>query len=126
MTFNEQDYIAVLPDFTFFKGDYISIPFEWFNADGSVIDLDRCEVRFYLFPYGRYEMPVKFNGKDYKLAALSHTNLSTVILEKNDTQYLDGNKYTYQPVLYCYDNNTQYVRGEGHIIFKDVCNNTLG
>lgn len=67
-------------------------------------------------------MPVAFGENEYKIAVLSEVevNKCTVILSPFETQNLEYNKYSYQPILFFNDGtNRQYIRSEGDIIFKD-------
>lgn len=120
---DNNSYTMTFPDFVFYKGDTITMPFEFCYPDGSPIDLRRVEVRLYLFPYGQSDMKVIFNDKDYKVAILSEKNLNEcfVVLSSSETAMLEFNKYTYIPRLLFLDgSNRQYIRGEGHLIFKEA------
>lgn len=115
-------YTIKLPSFEFFKNDDVVIPFEFYDAETNEgIDLRSFDVRVYLFPYGRYDMPVLFDNTPYKLCSISQTEPHKCILHLTsiETGRMEVSKYVYQPsIVIDKSQSRNYIRGEGEILFR--------
>lgn len=132
MEMTNNDYVLKIPDMTFFQGDTITIPFEFYDGNGMPIDLNSLDIYWYLCPYGKPKSPVlildnKTPNKEGEIKIIVNErikNLCYVNLSIEDTKNMNYVKYTHQPVLVV---NTKtglkrFIRAEGTIIFKPMIN----
>lgn len=121
-------YVQQLDDLTFFQGDTITIPFEFYDGENNPIDLNQVDVYWYLCPYGKYDTPsLILSEKDLDSSGIPkitidelQDNLCYVNLSQEDTGGLEYGKYTHQPVIIFKNSRgtRRYIRAEGNIIFK--------
>ena len=116
------EYVVKLNDIERFKGDTFSIPFEFFYDDGTPINLNECIPLMTICPYGKYQDEAIIT----KVMLISDTqsNLATAEFIASDTENIDGNKFSYQPVL-VYDDTYEgsprrrnYRRAEGDLLLR--------
>ena len=132
MEMTTNDYVLKIPDMTFFQGDTITIPFEFYDGVGRPIDLTSLDVYWYLCPYGKPKSPVLIldnktpneNGEIKIVINERIKNLCYVNLSVDDTKNMNYVKYTHQPVIVV---NTKtglkrFIRAEGNITFKPMIN----
>lgn len=116
----DNDFALKLDELVRNKGDTFSIPVLWQNEDREPLNISAAETRLYLFPSLDHDAPVHFGEKEYKVGVIdgNERGLSHFNFTPSDTQYLDGSKFDYMPVLYI-SAGVQYVRGKGKIIFEE-------
>lgn len=124
------EYVMQIPDMTFFQGDTIIIPFEFYDGQNSPIDLTRTTVYWYCCPYGKPKSPVlmldsktKNEKGETKIVINERTpNVCYVNLSVEDTKNMTYVKYTQQPVIVLTNSRgtRRYIRAEGNIIFKPM------
>ncbi|MCC8022613.1 MAG: hypothetical protein LIO46_02345 [Clostridiales bacterium] len=118
MTVQISDYAAHIKPLSCYKGDTITLLFEFFYEDGTPIDLT-LNVRpfWYLCPFWEYDNPVL--KKDMVISEVAR-NRASVLLYAEDTEDLDAIKYTQQPILQSVLQPQKYYRrSEGSIVFKE-------
>ena len=126
----DNEYVMQIPDMTFFQGDTIIIPFEFYDGQNTPIDLTRVTVYWYLCPYGKPKSPVlvldsvtKDAKGETKIVINEGTpNVCYVNLSVEDTKSMTYVKYTQQPVVVLTNSRgtRRYIRAEGNIIFKPM------
>lgn len=124
----ENAYVKQIDDLTFFQGDTVTIPFEFYDGENNPIDLSLVDIYWYLCPFGQYRTPVLIlSSKDLDSSGVpkitideTQPNLCFVNLSQDDTGNLDYIKYTHQPILIFKNSRgtRRYIRAEGNIIFK--------
>lgn len=124
----ENAYVKQIDDLTFFQGDTVTIPFEFYDGENNPIDLSFVDIYWYLCPFGQYRTPVLIlSSKDLDSSGVpkitideTQPNLCFVNLSQDDTGNLDYIKYTHQPILIFKNSRgtRRYIRAEGNIIFK--------
>lgn len=122
------DYVSQIDDLTFFQGDTVTIPFEFYDGENNPIDLSLVDIYWFLCPYGKYRNPVLIlSSKDLDSGGVpkitideTEPNKCFVNLSQEDTGSLDYIKYTHQPILIFKNSrgSRRYIRAEGNIIFK--------
>ena len=130
MEMTNNDYVLKIPDMTFFQGDTIVIPFEFYDGQGQPIDLTTVSVYWYLCPYGKPKSPTLVldsrtqdeKGETKIVINEGEKNVCYVNLSVEDTKNMTYVKYTQQPVIVLtYSRGTRrYIRAEGNIIFKPM------
>lgn len=124
------EYVMQIPDMTFFQGDTITIPFEFYDGQNTPIDLTRVTVYWYCCPYGKPKSPVLVldsvtkdaKGETKIVVNERINNLCYVNLNVEDTKKMTYVKYTQQPVIVLTNSRgtRRYIRAEGNIIFKPM------
>lgn len=130
MEMTRDDYVLKIPDMTFFQGDTIVIPFEFYDGQNQPIDLTTVTVYWYLCPYGKPKSPVlaldsktkNEKGETKIVINEGEKNLCYVNLSVEDTKNMTYVKYTQQPVIVLTNSRgtRRYIRAEGNIIFKPM------
>ena len=130
MEMTNNDYVLKIPDMTFFQGDTIVIPFEFYDGQNQPIDLTTVTVYWYLCPYGKPKSPVLIldsrtqdeKGETKIVINEGEKNLCYVNLSVEDTKNMTYVKYTQQPVIVLTNSRgtRRYIRAEGNIIFKPM------
>lgn len=126
----ENEYVMQIPDMTFFQGDTVTIPFEFYDGQNTPIDLTNVTVYWYCCPYGKPNSPTlvldsvtKNALGETKIVINERTpNLCYVNLSAEDTKNMTYVKYTQQPVIVLTNSRgtRRYIRAEGNIIFKPM------
>lgn len=126
----DNEYVMQIPDMTFFQGDTIIIPFEFYDGQNTPIDLTRVTVYWYLCPYGKPKSPVLVldsvtkdaKGETKIVVNEGMPNVCYVNLNVEDTKSMTYGKYTQQPVVVLTNSRgtRRYIRAEGNIIFKPM------
>ena len=121
-------YVSQIDDLTFFQGDTVTIPFEFYDGENTPIDLHLVDVYWYCCPYGRYKTPALIlsdkQKDDLGVGKITidelEPNICYVNLSYEDTRKLNYIKYTHQPVIVLKNSRgtRRYIRAEGNIIFK--------
>lgn len=122
------EYVQQIDDLTFFQGDTVTIPFEFYDGENNPIDLNLVDIYWNLCPYGEYRNPVLIlSSKDLDPSGVPkitidelQPNKCFVNLSQDDTSSLDYIKYTHQPILILKNSRgtRRYIRAEGNIIFR--------
>lgn len=130
MEMTRNDCVLKIPDMTFFQGDTIVIPFEFYDGQNQPIDLTTVTVYWYLCPYGKPKSPVLVldsktkneKGETKIVINEGEKNLCYVNLSVEDTKNMTYVKYTQQPVIVLTNSRgtRRYIRAEGNIIFKPM------
>lgn len=130
MALGTSEYVQQIPDMTFFQGDTITIPFEFYDGQNTPIDLRRVTVYWYLCPYGKHKSPVlildsvtkDLKGETKIVINERIPNLCYVNLNVEDTKKMRYVKYTQQPIIVLTNSRgtRRYIRAEGNIIFKPM------
>lgn len=130
MEMTTNDYVLKIPDMTFFQGDTITIPFEFYDGQGQPIDLTTVSVYWYLCPYGKPKSPTLVldsrtqdeKGETKIVINEGEKNVCYVNLSVEDTKNMTYVKYTQQPVIVLTNSRgtRRYIRAEGNIIFKPM------
>lgn len=130
MEMTRNDYALKIPDMTFFQGDTIVIPFEFYDGQNQPIDLTTVTVYWYLCPYGKPKSPALVldsktkneKGETKIVINEGQKNLCYVNLSVEDTKNMTYVKYTQQPVIVLTNSRgtRRYIRAEGNIIFKPM------
>lgn len=126
----DSEYVMQIPDMTFFQGDTIVIPFEFYDGLNNPIDLRRVTVYWYCCPYGKTKSPelildsvTKDVKGETKIVINERVpNLCYVNLTVEETKKMTSVKYTQQPVIVLTNSRgtRRYIRAEGNIIFKPM------
>ncbi len=115
-----ETYVYRLETLERFKGDTFSIIFSFYDDDGEPINLNECTPVMTICPYGKYQDEAVLT----KVMSVDVDNnyIATASFIAEDTIYLDGNKFSYQPIL-VYDDTVQgsprrreFRRAEGDLI----------